>query len=564
MGKYLLICTSFACSLNLLLGQDTIFTSSNLPIVIIDTQGEEISNDVKITARMAIIDNSPGVRNFLSDNPNGYDGYIGIEIRGSSSRMFPKKQYAMETRNEDGSNRNVSLLGLPAENDWILYAPYSDKSLIRNILANQLWEQMGHYASRCRLCELVLNDDYWGVYVLMEKIKQDVNRVDIAEIEPSATGGDELTGGYMIKIDKHDGEQTGGWVSPIPPFPDSPATIKYQYHEPQPDDITPAQQTYIREYIEAFEACMLGAAYDDPVEGYPAWLDVASFVDYFIVSEVGKNIDSYRLSAFMYKDRDSQGGQLTMGPIWDFNLAFGNANYYNGAPSDSWILVYLTEDPYFLYNDWFQVPFWWRKLFADPAFTYRVALRWLDLRNNLLSTTQVLATVDSLVNLLDEAQSRNFSRWPILDEYVWPNAYVGESYAAEVDTLKKWITSRLAWIDTQIPGPFPPGYDPAESGSEYITMLSNYPNPFNRATSIRFILAEPAHMTMIVHDLLGHEISQLIDGHLEAGYYRVVWNGFNSLGQEMPTGIYLAYLYILPQPGVSPEYTKSIRMTLLK
>lgn len=564
MSRNFLICTGFACTLSLLLSQETSFTSSNLPIVIIDTQNEEIRNDVKITARMAIVDNPSGVRNYLSDDPNGYDGLIGIEIRGSSSRMFPKKQYAVETRNEDGSNRNVSLLGLPEENDWILYAPYSDKSLVRNILAYQLWEQLGHYASRCRLCELVLNDEYWGVYILMEKIKQDVNRVDITEIQPSVTSGDELTGGYIIKIDKHDGEQTDGWVSPILPFPDSRATIKYQYHEPQPEDITPAQKTYIREYIEAFENCMLSAAYDDPVEGYPAWLDVASFVDYFIICEVGKNVDSYRLSAFMYKDRDSRGGQLTMGPIWDCNLAFGNANYYNGATSEDWILVYLTEDPHFLNNDWFQVPFWWRKLYADPAFMYRVSLRWLDLRDNVLSTTRVLAAVDSLVELLDEAQSRNFNRWPVLDEYIWPNPYVGGSYTAEVDTLKKWLTARLAWMDTQIPDPYPPWFDPGESGSEFITLFSNYPNPFNRATSIRFILSEPADMTVVVHDLIGREISQLIDRHLEAGYYRVVWNGLNSLGQEMPTGIYLAHLYIPPQPGVSPGYTKSIRMTLLK
>ncbi len=543
--------------------QATPFTSSNLPIVIINTGGETIPNEYKIMAHMGIIDNGPDT-NHVDDPLNDYDGDIGIEIRGSSSSWFPKKQYAVETRDEQGANLNVSILGLPPENDWILYAPYSDKSLVRNVLAYQLWEQMDHYASRSRLCELVLNGEYMGVYVLMEKIKQDVNRVDIAEIEPSVTGGDELTGGYMIKIDKRAGEQKDGWISPVLPFPDSPVTIKYQFHEPQPDDITSAQKSYIREYIEAFENRMLSAAYNDPIEGYPAWLNVASFVDNFIACEVGKNVDSYRLSAFMYKDRDSRDDRLAMGPIWDFNLAFGNADYYDGAPSEGWILVHLTEDSYFLTHDKFQVPFWWRKLLADPAFMNQVSDRWRVLRDDVLSTPRVLATIDSLVTLLDEAQVRNFEKWPVLDEYVWPNAYVGGSYMAEVDTLKKWITARLAWMDTQLSGAPLPLPEPGMSLPENALLLSSYPNPFNLTTTIRFNLSESAETVLIVYDLLGREVSRLVERRLEAGYYQVVWDGRDIRGRDVPTGIYLARLYIPPQAGVTPEYTKSIKMTLLK
>ena len=131
---------------------------------------------------------------------------------------IPKKQYALETQDDLGNNLNVPLLGMPAENDWILYAPYSDKSLIRNVLAYKLSWDVGRYASRTRLCELVLNGDYRGLYVLMEKIKRDKNRVDISTLNPDEITGDDLTGGYIIKIDKSAGESVRGWYSPYLPF----------------------------------------------------------------------------------------------------------------------------------------------------------------------------------------------------------------------------------------------------------------------------------------------------------------------------------------------------------
>ena len=151
------------------------FNDSNLPIIEINTNGQTIQNSTKITADMGIIYNGERQRNYMTDPYNNYDGKIGIEIRGSSSTQFPKKQYALETRDAMGNNLNVSLLGLPAENDWILYAVYNDKSLLRDVLAFKLSNAMGRYASRSRFCELVLNGDYRGVYVLLEKIKRDKN-----------------------------------------------------------------------------------------------------------------------------------------------------------------------------------------------------------------------------------------------------------------------------------------------------------------------------------------------------------------------------------------------------
>ena len=158
-------------------------TSSNLPIVVIDTNGQEIPNEPKLDVHMGIIYNGEGQRNYITDPFNEYDGFIGIELRGNASQMFPKKPYLFETRDELGNNLNVSLLGLPKENDWILRAAYIDKTLLRDALAYEMARDMGRWASRSRHVELILNGEYWGVYVLVESIKPDVNRVDIARMD---------------------------------------------------------------------------------------------------------------------------------------------------------------------------------------------------------------------------------------------------------------------------------------------------------------------------------------------------------------------------------------------
>lgn len=417
------------------------FTSSNLPIIVIDTYGQEIPDEPKITASMGIIYNGPGQRNYLTDPFNHYDGYIGIEKRGSSSQMFPKKSYAMETRDSLGNNLNFPLLELPQENDWILYGPYTDKTMLRDILAFKIGHDLGHYASRFRFCELVLNGNYQGVYILLEKIKRDRNRVNIRSMLPTYISGDELTGGYILKIDKYEGSQVGGWNSTFPPYPGAWQRIYYQYHYPDPSEIVPEQQTYIQGYIFLFESLMNSTLYRDPFAGYYDLINVSSFIDFFLVSELGKNVDSYRLSTFMYKDRDSEGGQLTMGPLWDFNLAFGNADYYEGWQTSGWQLNVSIS------GDYWQNPFWWKKFLADPVFMNRAAQRWYELRQNVLSTGSLLAFIDSCVVELQEAQTRNYLRWPILGTYVWPNWYIGQTYQDEINFLKTWLQNRISWLN---------------------------------------------------------------------------------------------------------------------
>jgi len=308
------------------------------------------------------------------------------------------------------------------------------------------------YASRTRLCELVLNGDYRGVYVLMEKIKRDDNRVNISKLKPDEVTGDDLTGGYIIKIDKRAGESVDGWYSPFLPYPESRRSIFYQYHYPKPRDIVPEQETYIYNQINEFESLMMSPQYADIDVGYINYINVDTFIDFFILNEIGKNVDGYRLSTFFYKDKESINDLIHIGPIWDFNLAFGNANYYDGGSPYSWQVDINYNQQFMDVDDSFKIPFWWQKLMADSNFVNQLHCRWTYLRDNQFQLNQINSYIDSLETVLDESQKRNFKRWPILNQYVWPNQVWLGSYSNEVTYLQSWLQTRINWIDENLPG----------------------------------------------------------------------------------------------------------------
>ncbi|MBN2698240.1 MAG: CotH kinase family protein [Bacteroidales bacterium] len=459
---------------------------------------------------MKIIDNGDE-RNYLTDPANGYNGKISIELRGSTSLIYPKKQYGLETRNEDGSNNNVSLLGLPDENDWVLYAPYADKSLIRNVLAYRLSEELGHYAPRTRLCELVLNDLYQGVYVLTEKIKRDKNRVDISKLDPDDISGDDVTGGYIIKFDKITGSSTFSWATEI-------ADIFTQVEYPGSEELAPEQAAYIRNYINRFEEALFSDLFTDPLYGYRQFIDLNSFLDYFIINELSKNIDAYRLSTFMFKDKESNNGKLTCGPVWDFNIAFGNADYRDGYTTDGLIALQHA---------------WWDRLLQDTIFRNALKTRWREVRKGTLSNTRVLDMIDSLTSLLDESQERNFEKWNTLGKYVWPNYYRGLTYEDEIRFLKSWIINRMNWLDNHIPGN-DAEYDPFVEFEATV-----FPNPCDYFFTFVFTLEEAGNVSLRLYDSGGRWIAELLhDAYYEKGKHKIVWNSFLH-GNRVPGQLYI-------------------------
>ncbi len=515
-------------------GQTVDFRSSDLPILIVDTGGAIIPDEPKISARLMAVDNGPGRRNGVTDPPNAYDGEIGIELRGSTSQfLFDKKSFAVETRLADGSNNNVALLGLPVENDWVLHGAFSDKTLIRNALTYELYRRMGRYASRSRFCELVIDGEYLGVYVLLERVKRDNDRVDISRLEPSDTAGDALSGGYIIKIDKTEGAEQGGWLSDFPTMTDPNRQTFYQFHYPRPSEITDGQASYIRGFIHDFEVVTASDGFADPDLGYAAYLDVPSVVDYILINELTNNIDAYRLSTYLYKDRESIAGKLVAGPPWDYNIALGNADYYGGGGQTGFRIQYRIPA-----EDEFHGPFWWSRLLEDAALTRRIEARWRELRSSTMLTEQVWAIVDSLWSHLAEASVRNFGRWPVLDRYVWPNAVVMGSYESEMSYLKSWLSGRMRWLDDNIEqiGGSEDDEPPVLDGP---VLRPIFPNPTRGAVDFSVALPSSQRVRISVVDVRGREVRVLAQGFMgndEVKRFSV------DLG-DLASGVYVVRLY---------------------
>lgn len=455
--------------------------SSDIPIIIINTAGQHIPDEPKITASMGIINNGYGNFNHLDDSFNDYNGYIGIELRGSSSQTFPKKPYAIETRDSLGNNLNFSLLGMPCENDWALIPNYSDKTLMRNSFSYDLARNMGYWAPRSRFCELIVNNEYQGVYALMEKIKRDDDRVNIAELQPADITGDALTGGYIIKIDKWTGAGNDGWESNyLPAVSSNGQKINFQYHYPSAEEIVLQQKTYIQAFVDSFETVLKSSQFNNPAAGYYKFIDINSFIDYFIINELSKNVDGYRLSTFLYKNRNSDGGKLTLGPVWDFDLAYRNANYCGGDDFSGW--AYKFGD--ICDGDDRQIPFWWDKFMTDTVFKNTLQCRWQYLRTSLLDTASIFNYIDSIHNYINLAQIRNFQQWPILGVYVWPNPNpLPQTYQEEINSLKKWFRNRLVWLDDNMPGNC---YNIGMPSINFKSEISFYPNPANDLINITF------------------------------------------------------------------------------
>lgn len=476
-----------------------IFTDTNLPIIVINTEnGAIIPDEPKLDATMGIIYNGEGERNYLSDPFNEYYGNIGIEARGSTSQGFPKKQWGFETRDNFGMNNDITVFNMAWDNDWVLYAPYSDKSLIRNVLAYQMGWDLGMYAPRTQLCEVMLNGQYEGVYVFTEKIKRKDGKVGTNSILPEDVSGNELTGDYVLKVDKTTGGGVVAWTSNVPPYPGASEEIDFQLHDPEISQVNFTQYNYIKNYVDEFESALNGPNFMSPTVGYQKYIDVNSFINFFLVNEISKNVDGYRISSFLHKLRESEGGKLVAGPLWDFNLAFGNSDYCNGSTISGWEV-----DFYQSCSGGLQNPFWWKKLLQDPYYTHLVSCKWREMREGSWHTDSLMQRIDSLANYLEEAQQRNFVRWPVHGQYVWPNNFVGDNYQEDVNYLKQWITNRINWMDANM---FDNCLDLAIESQEE-SAFSIFPNPSNGLFTVQ-LKQEITNGTLSIYDINGRLVHQ--------------------------------------------------------
>jgi hypothetical protein len=404
------------------------FTDSNLPIVIINTDGgASIPDNPKIPASMKIIYRGRGERNYLTDQNNpaylNYDGRIGIEIRGSSSQVTPKKQYGFSTKKADNiTNNNVSLLGMPDENDWVLNSMVFDPALIRDYICYNLSRQIGEYASRTAYCEVIINGVYKGLYLLQEKIKSDDNRVDIIKIDKNDNTIPNVTGGYITKADKTTGGDPVAWNM----INLNGSSVDYIHELPKPEDVTEAQNTYIRtQFINlGYNASIFNTSV---VSGFPSIIDVPSFIDYMIISEISSNADSYQFSTYFHKDRN---GKLRAGPVWDNDLTFSNDLFFwgfNRSKTNVW--QFSNGD-----NEGSQ---FWKDLFNTPEFRCHLSKRWNELiqAGQPLNLSMIETFIDQTADYISEAVLR--------ENALWGNT---SSLDQQIATVKNFLRIRIPWI----------------------------------------------------------------------------------------------------------------------
>lgn len=491
-----------------------VFTSSNLPIVVINTDNKRtIVDEPKIDADMGIIFNGDGRINHMTDPYNEYNGRIGIELRGNSTQGFPKKPYLLETRDSLGENLNVPLFGWPKENDWILRASYLDHTFMRNGLADYMSRANGWWASRTKLVEVVLNGEYQGIYVMMEKIKQDKGRVDIATLTPDEITIPDITGGYIWEVTGFENN-----------FGES-RNLKY----PDIDEAAPEQVDYIRHYDDNFRSAMRRSNFTDSTAGYRTWINVPSFVNEIIVQEAMRNSDAYGWSGYFHKDKEEK---ICAGPVWDFDQSAGNSSYPDNGVVEGWMFSHPQTS---------NTPFFWSKLMTDPAFAYQVRERWETLRKGPFKTDRLFAYIDSVATLLTEPQTREFSKWNVLGVFIWRETsgyQQRNTYQKEVDYLKSFLQQRWEWMDTELAkyeNPYPVD---TTTVIDTITIdttsvvaqiayrgVKAYPNPAKDRITIRLPELQ-GNASILLYNSLGSLVHRYDSGDLKNGMLHLSLNDY--------------------------------------
>ena len=286
--------------------------------------------------------------------------------------------------------------------------------------------------------------------------------------------------------------------------------------------------------------------YNDQSTGYPSVLNVDSFVDFILLQELAKNVDAYRLSTYLYKDKESVDNRLTAGPVWDFNHGYGNCDYGETWEFTNWLLEYNPEG-----GD--QMSFWWELIWQDDYFQNKISERYTELRSTVFSEIYIYGVIDSLVNELGSSVDRNFSKWPILGLYVWPNYYVFDTFEQEIDYLKGWISDRLNWMDSQIL------LLNSRSSSIPIDfhLNQNYPNPFNPITTLSYSLPKDELVNITIFDIMGRPVKIIQNSYQTKGFKFIKWDAKNDRNELVSAGL---YFYTI-QAG---EFRQTRKMVLLK
>lgn len=346
---------------------------------------------------------------------------VAIEERGSSTKAVDKRSYDLEFRTDDARERSVPLLGMAAESDWVLHACYYDKTCLRNVLAYRLARKLGRWAPDTRFAELYLNGRYKGLYVVVEKIKRSAVRVDIA------------AGGYIVRREGGGGRgKKKDWTSK--------SKEVWSYHYPRFDRITHLQREELQSAIDGLTSSL---------EREPQALDkidVRSWVDFALLQEFGNNVDAYFRSVYLHADTMSPELRFVAGPVWDFDLAFGNADFRDGWRTDVWAYEANARSPSLR-----PVPRHWERLWCNPAFRIAATARWQELRASWLTEDWLTSNLKRWAVEIESARERDDEVWQTVGAAGWPSRFIGDSFSEEVAWLSQWVVSRLRWLDSHLP-----------------------------------------------------------------------------------------------------------------
>lgn len=433
---------------------------TDLPVVVIDSRGEELTQ--RPIRRFSDICTCECMQPFSCDAPEpgwkNVNGYAGIRHRGSSSLNFDKKSFAVEFWDENGEKYDENWFGESRDDDWVLYGPEHDNSLLMNVLTYNLSRATGEWAPTTHFVEVFLVEDgseeldydkhYNGIYVAMEKVSRGPGRVDISrwDIETSPSGG------YIFKYDNNNIGSHNIVFKTL--YSELDMVMAYPKRRVQwADDLNP-----IVMYVDEFERALWGDNFADPEEGYQKYIDQDAFINYMLIAEVGKNPDSYRGSTFMHKDRN---GPLAMGPLWDFNEAYGLCcgfplRGYDTEEPDSeerrertigpagWRFDVCIEEngPWCEADPIDGISRWYQRLWEDPNYRAATAEQWKKLREEELTDERLSAIVNYNVQLLSDAAERDYERWP--------DKLQGRTFRQEVQRLHDWLLDRVAWMDEEL------------------------------------------------------------------------------------------------------------------
>jgi CotH kinase protein len=385
-----------------------------IPVLYVDVPDYLIPDDPRVRGSSKMI--KAGKVIFSAD--------VLLETRGRSSQAFEKKQFNIRTVEKGSKKRmDIQVGDLAPSSDWILYGPYSDLSLIRNEIAYSLSQAMGHYAPKSIPIELVLNNNYRGLYYLMEKIQSQTGRVEI-RFDPSDSTNSS-NNGFLVQIDQASSKDIILY----------PSKQEFILEEPQLG--YKAENWYVRRTTDQLGIVI--RAIHDQISNLDQAIDFKSFADLYIINELSKNVDAYRLSTYLHKTHEDDNPRIFAGPLWDFNLAFGNCSDNGGTKVESWVF----DNPLAVDSMWIQ-------LFNHPNFRVYLRDRYAELRKGILSELALNNRIDSLVSSVSSVMPHNNQRFGWPNSEFWPYDKIPVDHNEEIARIKEFLSARLRWMDEEL------------------------------------------------------------------------------------------------------------------